>query len=114
MNPLPFLFLLALPSASASPALPAKARLPLLAAARRLQDYRNVRGRFPTTYEGLAVLARRDPSERVARDFWKRTFHYESDGEHFLLRSYGRDGAPGGTGEDADLTLTDADIQTPE
>lgn len=37
-------------------------------------------------------------------DGWGRPFIYEVHGTNFTLLSYGRDGKPGGTGADADLT----------
>ena len=75
-------------------------------------------GRYPTTSEGLDALAQR-PSDvgiwngpyikggRVPLDPWGHPYVYVQPGAHqndFDLMSYGRDGQPGGTGEDADIT----------
>ncbi|MGS0758024.1 type II secretion system protein GspG [Roseateles sp. GG27B] len=41
----------------------------------------------------------------MPKDPWKNDYQYRSPGEHgeYDLLSYGRDGRPGGEGEDADL-----------
>ncbi len=69
--------------------------------------------RFPTPAEGLAVL--RTPMFRgpyITRDVplldpWGRPIIYDysgAAGDVPTLRSYGQDGVPGGSNEDADLT----------
>ncbi|GAB5445462.1 type II secretion system major pseudopilin GspG [Gymnodinialimonas sp.] len=73
-------------------------------------------GRYPSDSEGLSVLvsppATRDgwtgPYINVSDgllDPWGRSFLYEegSEGAGFVVRSLGRDGTEGGTGEDTDL-----------
>lgn len=77
--------------------------------------------RYPTTAEGLAALrdGRNHPQlavrwrgpylrRLVPADPWGRPWHYASPGtssaSEFDLYSLGRDGARGGTGEDADVT----------
>jgi general secretion pathway protein G len=83
-----------------------------------LDQYRLDVGRYPTTEEGLAALqaapAGADASawggpylkKGVPNDPWGRPYIYLSPGEHgeFDLSSLGKDGRPGGTGEDADIT----------
>lgn len=72
-------------------------------------------GRLPTTAEGLAAL-RQAPAglsrwegpyldKALPLDPWGRPYVYRCPGEQaeYDLLSYGRDGAPGGTGEDADI-----------
>ena len=80
-----------------------------------LDQYRLDVGRYPTTEQGLAVLVTKpgdEPrwagpylSKAVPKDPWKNDYQYRSPGEHgeYDLLSYGRDGRPGGEGEDADL-----------
>ena len=80
-----------------------------------LDAYRLDVGQYPTTEQGLASLtARPNGSTRwngpylakaVPLDPWGRPYLYKSPGEHgdYDLLSYGRDGRPGGDGEDADL-----------
>ena len=81
-----------------------------------LDTYRLDIGRYPSTEQGLAALLTRP--QGVARwsgpylqkalppDPWGRPYQYKSPGEHgdFDLFSFGRDGQPGGSGDDADIT----------
>jgi general secretion pathway protein G len=73
-------------------------------------------GRLPTTDEGLRALLEssseldgwRGPYLRkpeAIRDAWGRPFVYRQPGEHgqYDIVSYGADGRPGGSGEDADV-----------
>lgn len=72
--------------------------------------------RFPTTQEGLAALNEQPPGvvgwagpylkKSVPSDPWGREFLYKEPGEHgdFDLLTYGKDGVPGGTAENADIT----------
>lgn len=72
--------------------------------------------RFPTTEEGLSALNEK-PSDTVSwygpylkkavpNDPWGRPFVYKEPGEHgdFDLYTLGKDGRPGGTAENADIT----------
>ena len=73
-------------------------------------------GRFPTTEEGLDALVKKPANEpkwngpylskAVPNDPWNRPYLYRNPGEKgdFDLVTLGKDGKPGGTGEDADLT----------
>jgi general secretion pathway protein G len=81
-----------------------------------LVQFRLDTDRFPTTEEGLAVL-NEAPSDTVGwggpylkkaipPDPWGRPYVYKSPGEHgdFDLYTLGKDGNPGGTAEDSDIT----------
>lgn len=72
-------------------------------------------GRYPTTQEGLAALVTNPGTEgwdgpylkkTTPLDPWKRAYQYQSPGTHgdYDLFSYGADGAPGGEGENKDVT----------
>lgn len=91
----------------------AKAQIELLGQA--LDQFRLDIGRYPTTQEGLNALISNPGIDRwdgpylkkdVPKDPWDRPYHYQSPGEHgeYDLFSYGRDGSPGGEGEDKDIT----------
>jgi general secretion pathway protein G len=97
----------------------AQAQIATLGAA--LDAYRLDNGRYPTTEQGLASLWQqpataprpsnwRGPYLRQPppADPWGASFVYRFPGEHtpngFDLSSMGADGAPGGTGEAADVT----------
>jgi len=81
-----------------------------------LDQYRLDVGRYPTTEQGLAVLVDKPADEprwagpylskALPKDPWRNDYQYRSPGEHgdYDLYSFGRDGRPGGEGEDADVT----------
>jgi general secretion pathway protein G len=80
-----------------------------------LDQYRLDTRHLPTTEEGLAVLVAKPASapqwngpylkKAAPSDPWGRPYVYRVPGQkgEFDLFSYGRDGKPGGTGEDADI-----------
>ena len=74
-------------------------------------------GRYPTTQEGLQALIQAPSGasnwngpywkkSAMPKDPWGNDYQYRSPGEHgeYDLLSFGKDGRPGGEGEDADLT----------
>jgi hypothetical protein len=61
-------------------------------------------GRYPTTKEGLRALVERRALEQVPRDPWNNEYRYLLWLGCPVVWSYGRDGAPGGEGQDADLS----------
>ena len=81
-----------------------------------LDQYRLDTGRYPTSEQGLTALSTRPANEPkwngpylkkgVPLDPWDRPYIYKLPGEHgeYDLFTYGKDGAPGGTGEAADIT----------
>ncbi len=81
-----------------------------------LEQYRIDTGRFPSTEQGLAALFVKPTNEAKwagpylkkapPPDAWGQPYKYKSPGEHgeIDLFSFGRDGRPGGTAEDADIT----------
>ena len=91
----------------------AKAQIDALEKA--LDQYRLDTGRYPSMELGLKALVERPASEprwngpylkkMVPLDPWGKEYQYKLPGQKwdFDLVSYGRDGSPGGTGEDADI-----------
>lgn len=80
-----------------------------------LDQYRLDVGRYPATQTGLTALNEEAGEARwqgpylkktVPNDPWGHPYQYAAPGEHgeYDLWSTGRDGQPGGTGEDADIT----------
>lgn len=86
-----------------------------------LDAYRLHNGVYPTSEQGLAALRVPPTSGAPARDWrgpylrrpvqpdpWGREYVYASPGIHspdgYDLYTLGRDGSPGGRGEDADIT----------
>jgi general secretion pathway protein G len=92
----------------------AKAQLDALEKA--LDQYRLDTGRYPSPELGLKALVERPQNEpkwngpylrkALPLDPWGKPFLYRAPGEKgdFDLVSYGKDGAPGGTGENSDIT----------
>jgi general secretion pathway protein G len=76
-----------------------------------VDTYRVLRGRTPSTEEGLGLLIQ----EKILKpnkngkllDPWEREYIFLSPGQvhadGYDVKSYGADGAPGGEGENADL-----------
>lgn len=86
-----------------------------------LDAYRLDNDYYPSTAQGLAALRALPTGDPAARNWrgpylkkelpldpWGRPYVYKSPGDvnatSYDLISYGRDGQPGGTGEDADIT----------
>lgn len=81
-----------------------------------LGQYRIDVGRYPTSEQGLVALVAKPSSEpkwsgpylakQVPLDPWGKPYIYRYPGQHgeYDLYSLGKDGAPGGSGESADIT----------
>jgi general secretion pathway protein G len=92
------------------------ARAQIDAFQKALDQYRIDTGHYPSTQQGLAALNARPADESrwqgaylaksVPNDPWGRPYVYRAPGEHgdFDIVSYGHDGAPGGDGDNADVT----------
>jgi hypothetical protein len=75
----------------------------LLVTYNRIQNFWNEHGRVPTKPAELPDVKNRDCS---MADGWGRELNWKSDGTSKVkVWSLGRDGKPGGTGEDADLEV---------
>ncbi len=91
------------------------ARAQVDALEKALDQYRLDLRRYPTADEGLQALITKPANEpnwngpylrkAVPNDPWGRPYIYRVPGQkgEFDLLSYGRDGKPGGSGEDADI-----------
>lgn len=92
------------------------AKAQIEAFSKALDTYRLDVGRYPTTEEGLGALLTKPPTavkwngpylqKAVPVDPWSHPYVYRSPGSKgdYDILSYGRDGQPGGTAEDADIT----------
>jgi len=95
------------------------ARAQIDSLSKALDQYRLDVGTYPTTDQGLQALFVRPEGvdrwdgpylqKQVPADPWGRPYQYKSPGDHgdYDLYSYGADGQPGGTGENADVTSWD-------
>lgn len=91
------------------------ARAQIDAFEKALDQYRLDTRRYPSTEQGLKALMNRPLNETgwngpylrkdVPPDPWGRPYVYRAPGTkgEFDLLSYGKDGRPGGSGEDADI-----------
>ena len=82
-----------------------------------LDQYRLDTRRYPSGEQGLDALVQKPANEpnwngpylkkAVPADPWGRAYVYRTPGRssEFDLVSYGRDGKPGGSGEDADIGI---------
>lgn len=92
------------------------ARAQIESLGKALDQYRLDVGAYPTTEEGLQALMAKPQDaphwsgpylqKAVPADPWDRPYQYREPGEHgdYDLYSYGRDGQPGGAGENLDVT----------
>lgn len=92
------------------------ARAQIDALEKALDQYRLDAGRYPTTEQGLNALMTKPAGvkkwegpylkKEIPLDPWGKAYVYKCPGDHgeLDLLSYGRDGSPGGSGEDADVT----------
>lgn len=81
-----------------------------------LDQYRLDVGHYPTSEQGLDALFTQPANEtkwsgpylqkKVPLDPWGKPYLYKQPGEHgeYDLLTYGKDGQPGGTGENSDIT----------
>ncbi|WP_010543190.1 type II secretion system major pseudopilin GspG [Sphingomonas elodea] len=81
-----------------------------------LKTYRLDNGDYPTTQQGLQALVEKPSTPPVPTnwaqggylsepplDAWGKPYEYRSEGGAYTLRSFGKDGKPGGEGVDADI-----------
>ena len=77
-----------------------------------VEAYKVMRGRFPSSEEGLDMLVKEkflkaNSKEGKLLDPWNRPYVYLYPGQDhadaFDVKSYGADGQPGGEGENADI-----------
>jgi len=92
------------------------ARAQIEALEKALDTYRLDVGRYPTTEEGLVALVTRPGGSSqwngpylkkdVPLDPWGHAYQYRSPGAStdIELKSFGKDGQPGGAGDNADIT----------
>lgn len=93
----------------------AAARAQIEALAKALDAFRLDTGHYPSAAQGLGALRERPSGEArwngpylqkdVPADPWGKPYVYRMPGSKgdFELLSFGRDGAPGGSGENADI-----------
>ena len=77
-----------------------------------LTSYRIAFNKFPSSSEGLNALVNNPKknfldSSSVPKDPWGNDYVYKLENNRPIIISYGADGAPGGSGLDADISSED-------
>jgi general secretion pathway protein G len=93
-----------------------KAQADISAFKTALDRYYLDNGSYPSSDQGLPALVSAPQTGKVPADYppggyiekipndpWGNPYVYQSDGDNYLLKSYGADGAEGGTGKNADI-----------
>jgi general secretion pathway protein G len=89
-----------------------RAKTDVHTASQALDYFKTLRGRYPTTEEGLKVLLdekilKPNTDKGTFTDPWGREYVYLAPGQvhtdSYDVKSYGADGQPGGDGENADI-----------
>lgn len=77
-------------------------------------------GSYPTTDQGLPALTAAPTGGNVPKDWqgpylekippdpWGNAYFYQSDGDNYILKSFGADGVEGGEGKNADIDGSNA------
>ena len=73
-----------------------------------LKTYYVKKGSYPDTSTGLRALVDAQIIERAPIDPWQHEYIYLNEGGKPVVMTYGRDGTPGGTDLDADLSSKDS------
>ncbi|WP_223638525.1 type II secretion system protein GspG [Corallococcus sp. EGB] len=79
-----------------------------------LQLYAMKKGRMPDTSAGLRALVEERILPELPRDPWGHDYVYTLDRGVPAIVSLGADGAPGGDGDDRDLSSLDRDARSRE
>jgi general secretion pathway protein G len=69
-----------------------------------LKIYYAKKGNYPSTAGGLQELVSARVLEKLPQDPWGRPYIYTNEGGKPVVLSYGKDGSPGGTGNDEDIS----------
>lgn len=98
------------------------AKIQMKSLADRVKEFRRDCAYYPTADQGLEALIEKPTGGReckkyaaggyidggkIPKDPWDFDFIYESDGKAFDIKTLGADGAEGGEGADADISLKD-------
>jgi len=93
-----------------------KAQADISALKTALDRYYLDNGSYPSSDQGLTALVSAPQNGKVPADYplggyiekipndpWGNAYVYQSDGDNYVLKSYGADGVEGGTGKNADI-----------
>ena len=74
-----------------------------------LKTYYVKKGNYPDTGAGLKALVDSQILEKAPMDPWDKEYVYMLESGKPVIISYGKDGSPGGTEADADVSSKDVD-----
>jgi len=82
------------------------AKIDITSVIKALDIYYTSKGNFPSTQAGLQALV---PQflPKLPKDPWNNPYVYILEGGRPVVLSYGKDGTPGGEGNDADISSRD-------
>lgn len=73
----------------------------------RILEYARAHGQLPPDLAALPRLALKREADHYLEDAWHRRFIYEVDSSGtVMLKSLGKDGVPGGKGDNGDIIVT--------
>jgi general secretion pathway protein G len=84
-----------------------RARMDIANINNALKTYYAKKGHYPDTATGLKALVDAQILEKMPVDPWDHEYVYLNEGGKPVVMSYGKDGAPGGTDFDADISSKD-------
>ncbi|MBS2029044.1 MAG: type II secretion system protein GspG [Deltaproteobacteria bacterium] len=84
-----------------------RAKLDIRNIGNALKLYYTQKGKYPDTGEGIGALVTGKQLESTPKDPWGHDYVYVLEGGKPVITSYGADGAPGGTDDDADISSKD-------
>ena len=85
-----------------------RARLDIANISNALKTYYAKKGSYPDTGGGLKAVVDAQILEKMPVDPWDHEYVYVNEGGKPVVISYGKDGSPGGTDSDADISSKDA------
>ncbi len=85
-----------------------RVRLDISAIKQGLDTYYAKKGKYPDTGAGLKALVDAQIMEKVPMDPWDHEYLYVLESNKPVITSYGKDGTPGGEGNDADISSKDS------
>ena len=85
-----------------------RARLDIANINNALKTYYAKKGNYPDTGGGLKSVVDAQILEKMPVDPWEHEYIYLNEGGKPVIMSYGKDGSPGGTENDADISSKDS------
>ena len=73
-----------------------------------LKTYYAKKGNYPDTGGGLKAVVDAQILDKMPVDPWEHEYIYLNEGGKPVIMSYGKDGSPGGTENDADISSKDS------